>query len=132
VAIKNCKGTDRKKLVREARKAWRGGVGGVRSGERSFDDLFILGPEDAPEVEEHDDAEAADREPMVVVLDPPGSARNCDQYFVPCVNREPVLRLPFFPEEISPTSTVGPFCSAKSLPYFPNITVVEKWDAAAM
>jgi hypothetical protein len=111
VAIKNCKGTDRKKLVREARKAWRGGVGGVRSGERSFDDLFILGPEDAPEVEEHDDAEAADREPMVVVLGPPGSARNCDQYFVP---------------------TVGPFCSAKSLPYFPNITVVEKWDAAAM
>jgi hypothetical protein len=30
-------------LVREARKAWRGGVGGGRSGERSFDDLLFLG-----------------------------------------------------------------------------------------
>src|ERR1700678_3954834 len=49
----------------------RGGVGGGRSGEGSFDDLFIVGPDDAPDVEQHDDAEAsadADREDVVVVL----------------------------------------------------------------
>ena len=67
VAMKNSKGDGQEEIGargQEGLARQRGGVGGGRSGERSFVDLLM------PDVEGHDDAEAADGEHMVVVLSP--------------------------------------------------------------
>ena len=72
--MKNSKGTDRKKLVRDARNACRdedSGVGRRRSRQSSANDFLLIGPDNAPDVEQHDDAKATadtDREHVVIVL----------------------------------------------------------------
>ena len=47
-----------------------GGVGGRSAGQSSADNLLIVGPDDAPDVEEHDDSHAAadtDRKHVIVI-----------------------------------------------------------------